>query len=403
MQTKIYLISAIINAAASIPAYASYADSIPTGFHRMPQWHVEAGIGTSSVIESNAFLKGKNSLQKSVDRCLSTEIRAGFSFNSSTREGILYEGLYQGMGIGLTDFSPSGLLGTPVSAFIYQGAPVVHINSRIWIGYEWQFGTDFGWKHYSPGNPLEENLSLSTSVTAHMGLRMTFNYEMTPRWRAYAGVQLTHSSNGNTSWPNGGVNTVGGAITIACTLNPEKHRDENTTTPAELFKTDYPRRWFYDIIAYGSTRKRVVNVGLPPERQLCPGHFAVAGFQFAPMYRINRWVATGGSLDFQWDEGAGLEPYWVEGTYHETLKFRRPPFLEQIGVGMAAHAQLTMPIFSIDAGLGYNIVNPHGDKRFYQSLTLKTFIIHRLYINIGYRLGQFRDPQNLMLGIGIRI
>jgi hypothetical protein len=48
-------------------------------------------------------------------------------------------------------------------------------------------------------------------------------------------------------------------------------------------------------------------------------------------------------------------------------------------------------------------VCPYGDKRFYQSLTLKTFITRQLYLNTGYRLGNFKNPQNLMLGIGIRL
>ena len=62
-----------------------------------------------------------------------------------------------------------------------------------------------------------------------------------------------------------------------------------------------------------------------------------------------------------------------------------------------------MPIFCINAGLGYNILSPKGDKRFYQSLTLKTFITRSVFINVGYRLGNFKDPQNLMLGAGVRL
>ena len=61
------------------------------------------------------------------------------------------------------------------------------------------------------------------------------------------------------------------------------------------------------------------------------------------------------------------------------------------------------PIFSVNAGVGYDFVNPKGDKRFYQSLALKTFVTDKLYLNVGYRLGDFKDPQNLMLGLGLRL
>lgn len=61
-----------------------------------------------------------------------------------------------------------------------------------------------------------------------------------------------------------------------------------------------------------------------------------------------------------------------------------------------------MPIFAVNVGLGYDIINPRGDKAFFQSLTLKTFVTGHIYINTGYRLGDFKDPQNLMLGLGYR-
>lgn len=74
-----------------------------------------------------------------------------------------------------------------------------------------------------------------------------------------------------------------------------------------------------------------------------------------------------------------------------------------MGTVLSAHAELTTPIFALNTGFGYDIVCPYGDKRFYQSLTLKTFITRQLYLNTGYRLGNFKNPQNLMLGIGIRL
>ena len=121
------------------------------------------------------------------------------------------------------------------------------------------------------------------------------------------------------------------------------------------------------------------------------------------MRSFNRWVAAGGSLDLQWDESAGLEEYWIEGTSDEYIKLLRPPFLKQTSVGVSAHAELAMPIFSLNAGMGLNILNPKGDRRFYQTLTLKAFISKHIFLNAGYRLGSFKDPQNLMLGFGVRL
>lgn len=61
------------------------------------------------------------------------------------------------------------------------------------------------------------------------------------------------------------------------------------------------------------------------------------------------------------------------------------------------------PIFAVNAALGLNALRPDGERIFYQALTLKVSPHPRFYINIGYQLYDFQHPQNLNLGIGVRI
>ena len=311
---------------------------------------------------------------------------------------MLYHGLYQGLGVGVNSFFASSLLGTPVSAYVYQGAPIVRFNDRLTLGYEWQFGAAFGWQHYDELTAAD-NGAVSTSVTAHMGVSLKLYYKLSERWQLSVGAVGRHFSNGNTSWPNAGVNTLGGSIGVAYVFG---NRGESTELASRELIADADRgRWFYDIMAYGAWRKHTVVVG--GEAELCPGRFGVVGLQFAPMRTLNRFVAVGAALDMQWDEGAGLAPYWVESSTGDNIHFYRPPFGRQLNVGLSAHAELTMPIFAVNVGLGYDFVSPDDEKRFYQSLALKTFVTDKLFLNVGYRLGSFKTPQNLILGIGIRL
>lgn len=385
---------------ASAQQKADIGDTVPSAFSRNLQWRIGAEINPAWVPATNGFLKGNNPELKKINSGLSGDLRADFSFNPSTREGMLYKDLYQGIGVGVNSFFSNFLLGTPVSTYVYQGAPIKHFSNKLWLGYEWQFGAAFGWKHFNQ-ETAENNAAVSTSVTAHMGLGLKLHYKISDRWQVSAGILANHYSNGNTSWPNAGVNSVGATIGIAYVINPQKGNE----LPSDNAMTEEADKgkWLYDIIAYGAVRKRVVSVGNPPEPQLCPGKFAIAGVQFSPLRKLNRWVAAGPSLDLQWDESAGLSPYWVDGSSGDLIKFRRPPFGKQISVGVSALAELTMPIFSVNAGIGYDIINPEGDKAFYQSLTLKTFVSRNVSLNVGYRLGSFKDPQNLMLGIGVRL
>ena len=85
------------------------------------------------------------------------------------------------------------------------------------------------------------------------------------------------------------------------------------------------------------------------------------------------------------------------------VKFYRPPFREQFAVGLSVRAELTMPIFSVNMGIGRNIIYKGKDTDcYYQILALKTAISHNVFIHIGYQLNNFHNPNNLMVGLGYR-
>ncbi|MDE6340316.1 MAG: acyloxyacyl hydrolase, partial [Muribaculaceae bacterium] len=197
------------------------ADSIPSAFSRPLTWQTGAEISFGGVPGSCEYLRGDNPEHRPVNKRFSADLRAGFSFNPSTREGILYKGLYQGIGIGVNSYFSPALLGTPFSAYAYQGAPIAHITNKLWIGYEWQFGATFGWKHDNTPEPENHSVT-STAVTAHMGISFKFNYDITDRFKLSLGVGANHFSNGNTSWPNAGVNSIGAILGFTYLINPQK-------------------------------------------------------------------------------------------------------------------------------------------------------------------------------------
>ncbi len=51
-----------------------------------------------------------------------------------------------------------------------------------------------------------------------------------------------------------------------------------------------------------------------------------------------------------------------------------------------------MPIFSINAGMGYNIIGNSDSRNFYQVLALKVNVWQHLFLHIGYQLNSFRNP-----------
>lgn len=155
------------------------------------------------------------------------------------------------------------------------------------------------------------------------------------------------------------------------------------------------------MLVYGATRKRgFVKEGIPT---LVPGSFGIVGLNFAPMYNFNNYFRAGLSVDAQFDESANIKDYKLVGTYGDDIKFHRPPFREQFAVGLSLRAELVMPIFSINVGIGRNMIYSGDDTEgFYQILALKTYVTRHLFLHVGYQLSKFKDPNNLMLGIGYR-
>lgn len=361
-----------------------------------------AYVASSAHLDNYGF-SGDNFTE--IHSAVSGHIKYSFSYSDMTRIGRLYPDVYQGIGVGVTRFIYNSAtlsnrdqkIGTPINLYVFQGAPIVKLSPRLSLDYEWNFGASFGWGKYNRGmDPV--NIVVGSEVNAYINLGFMFNYRMSNHWSISAGVDMTHYSNGNTSWPNPGVNTLGGRVGVVYDFGGRERRSHETM-PHEEFKPHVS----YDLMVYCAARKRMLfieNEGSEGYPELLPGRFGIIGLNFAPMYNFSRYFRAGVSADFQYDESSGLPKYWVEGTFGDDIKFHRPPFRKQISGGLSVRGELVMPIFSINAGIGYNFMGNSDSRNFYQVLALKLHVARSLFLNVGYQLNSFHNPNNLMLGIG---
>lgn len=348
------------------------------------------------VVPTNSFLVGDNARQHIIDKSLSYHLKYAFRFSEDSYLGRMFPNAYQGLGVSYNDFRSPAELGNPVSVYAFQGAPIFKLSRHFTFDYEWNFGASFGWKNYDPlDNP--DNMVVGSKVNAYINLGFFLNWRIHPRWNLTAGADFTHFSNGNTHYPNAGLNIIGGRVGIVHTFGNTE--ELSGATPAErLFIKPHVS---YDLVLYGATRtKGFVKDDIPT---LVPGSFGIAGLNFAPMYNFNNYFRAGLSVDAQYDESANIKEYKLEDTYMDDIKFHRPPFRKQFAVGLSLRAELVMPIFSINAGIGRNLIYSGDDtKGFYQILALKTYVTRHLFLHVGYQLSKFKDPNNLMLGVGYR-
>lgn len=363
--------------------------------------HWEVGMRGGYAFDSNHVLMDRLEPDGTVTHsAMSWHVKYAFSRPGTGRTS----SVFQGVGLGVTTFLQGRQTGTPVGLYTFQGAPVAVFSERFSLDYEWNFGATFGWKRTTRDDDIRSNLVVGSSTNAYLNLGIKANYALATGINVTAGLDMSHYSNGNTSWPNPGVNTIGASLGLVYTSGePPLRRTSPFTSDA-----DFSPGIVYDIMAYGAWRKAYFPYGdgaftEAGEKALLPGKFGVAGITFAPMWKVHSTFRTGLSADIQWSENSGLTSYHIPDTYGEDAKFTRPPFYRQLSAGLSARAELVMPIFSLNVGIGYGIAGPRETRKLYQLVCLKAYIHGPVYLNIGYRLYQFRSPSNLMLGFGITL
>ncbi|MDE6741287.1 MAG: acyloxyacyl hydrolase [Muribaculaceae bacterium] len=323
----------------------------------------------------------------------SLHLQYSFSFPDGSRQSRICPDAWQGIGAGVNFMGNTKGIGNPVSLYAFQGAPIWNFSERLSLYYEWNFGASFGWRPCD-GEIARSNLIVGSRVNAYINVGAGLRYRVNDIWSLMAGLDLTHYSNGNTSFPNPGVNLVGLRIGVVRSLSRSRTDSDLPLISDSIFK----HRPEFDITVYGALRKRVYRGGEEPV--LLNGRYAVAGLDFAPMWRISKNFRTGPSFDLQWDESTDLKRNHVSGTTADDIFFYRPSFFRQVCVGLSARAELVMPVFSVNVGIGYNLIGPEETRASYQLANLKVRLTDRFYLNIGYQLLNFQKQNNLMLGLG---
>ena len=368
---------------------------------------VNAEVFPSYVFNTAPFFAGENAAGKPIDATLSTHLKYSFKLGKNTDLGRIYPNTFQGIGLAWNTFFNKKEVGIPTALYLFQNSRIATLAPNLYLNYEWNFGITYGWNKYDEEhNP--KNTVVGSKANAYINLGILLDWEFAPMWNLTAGIGLTHFSNGNTRYPNAGVNSIGGRIGVSRSFEGpgRKEKKEDLKFSDSNFishhETKFRRHMTYDLIVYGASRKKAINIDTEPF--IVPGDFGIIGVNFSPMYNVSRYFRAGVSADFQFDESANIEAHIPEGTIiGEEMKFYRPPFIERGSFGLSARVELVMPFFSINIGLGRNIICRGKDTDgWYNIFALKADLWHDCFLHIGYQLYNFKNPNNLMLGIGYR-
>ena len=349
------------------------------------------------ITQSHPFFRGENENLRPIRNSFSAHLKYSFKFQPNTITGKIYGGVYQGLGLAYYTFGEHKQLGDPILLYLFQGARLARFSDKLSLNYEWNFGLSFGW-HPHDFETNHFNRVIGSKANAYINTNFYLSWMLSRQVDLTTGVALTHFSNGNTKFPNAGLNTIGPKVGLVYNFN----RTDNFI-PKRSYDPSLPefhRHVSYDLVLFGSWRRKGVYVGdgyqIPS-----PDTYGVMGFNFSPMYNFGYRFRAGVSLDGVYDRSANI--YLNDYSTYSEEEFLRPSFSKQTALGLSGRAEYIMPYFTIGLGLGANLLHAHGDlKAVYQILALKIELTRNSFLHIGYSLQDFHDPNFLMLGIGYR-
>ena len=180
--------------------------------------------------------------------------------------------------------------------------------------------------------------------SAYLNADFFLDWRVTREVDFTAGLSLTHFSNGNTKFPNAGLNAVG--LRAGLTYNFGRKSAEmapRTVCPA------FPRHFSYDLTFFGSWRRKGIEVG--DKQYAAPDAYTVLGFNFASMYNFGYKFRAGVSLDGVYDGSANvaIADQIVEMGSSADLTVEKPGVDRQLALGVSARAEFVMPYFNIGA------------------------------------------------------
>ena len=348
------------------------------------------------ILPNIPFYSGLNNQGKPIRNAFSVHAKYAFRFPDGTLGDKIYANTYQGIGISFYNFGNQQELGNPKTVYLFQRSEVAKLNARTALDYEWNFGLSTGWRpHHFIHNP--HNIAIGSKTNAYLNAGLYLRWKLTPHTDLTTGIDFTHFSNGNTNFPNAGLNMLGLKVGVLYDFRKRELYRKPVAPPDSLLQ--YPRHINYDFVVFGSSRRKGVDFMGQPVAS--PHKYPVLGMYFAPMYNWSYRFRAGISVDAVYDGSANV--YTKDYIMGTEQKFFKPPVIQQIAVGMSVRAEYIMPIFTIGTGLGANLLHKGGDLRgTYQTFVLKVATTRNSFLHIGYNLKDFYKPNHLMLGLGYR-
>jgi hypothetical protein len=352
-------------------------------------WFTRVAFSPSRVIAASDFQSGG-------DAARSVSVEIGRQTNGSSDWHRVYNYPSYGVGLYAARFDHEQELGKPLAAYGFFSWPFP-IARRVQLSADVGLGVTWNWNPFDARtNPT--NTALGSSLAYHVQGAALVGYLATAHASVFAGVNVTHWSNGATKQPNLGLAVIGPEIGV-------RYDVDARTAHARPRDADLPAfvpAWEFVVGGAGSS-KNVVAAGtgatLNGDRRRSFAAFNVTAAVQRQFYRFGK-VASG--ADVTYDGAAGARVDVVNGREIDS----RAPADQRFATGVYGGYEHVMARLSVLLHLGYTLsrgVEDENVPRFYQRYGARFQFSDHLWGTFAVRSVKGRKADFMELGLGYRV
>ncbi|MCL2028551.1 MAG: acyloxyacyl hydrolase [Bacteroidales bacterium] len=343
---------------------------------------------------------GTNEFVTDVGRYEAFSLRFARSANGSSRKDFTYNMPFYGIGFYKPSFENNPGFGNPFSFYMFRGSTLSQFTDNLGLVLEMNLGLAMNWTPYDLfDNP--NNIAIGSHNTVQIGLRLYLEYVFFRYFQMKFGFDVTHFSNGNTHMPNRGVNMGALSFSLAYNFNPvnKGYLLRNTSYEDPVI----PRHLEHDVEFLFSNRQTMFDTtGNNLPSPFVDADFKVLGLLYNPMIVTGHKFKWGPSIRLLYDESSNARA-WRElhpdGQWYNRVEFAK--FTDRLSLGLALHGEISMPIVSVFASIGYNVYHKHHyDKAFFQTVGIKTYLKDNLFVSLSISTKEFYKSNFLCWTLG---
>jgi hypothetical protein len=191
------------------------AQQLPREPPRSNLWFVRAGYSPAVVLATSQFASDD-------DRARAMTIEIGRQTDGTRDWHHVYNYPSYGVGLYAGRFGRDRELGRPLAAYGFFSWPFP-IADRVQVTSDLGLGVTWRWNEFHPHtNPT--NTALGSDAAYHIDWGLYFHYLASSHTSMFAGLNVTHWSNGGTKLPNLGLAVVGPKVGMRYNLAPQVAR-----------------------------------------------------------------------------------------------------------------------------------------------------------------------------------